>query len=270
MPGRLDNLIAAVTGGGQGIGRAIALRLAQEGAHLAVVDINETTAQQVAEEVSRLGRRSLALQTDVSSKARCEEMVEQVVKEFGRLDLMYCNAGIAQAKPFFEISEKDWDSIFAVNTKGVFFTLQAAARQMLRQDRSRPGAPRGKIINTASIAGRYAGAPIAAVQVHYRASKAAVISITQSAAIALAPDVTVNAMCPGIVETDMWRLIDEQWTQAEGWERGEAWKRRIAPIPMGRPQTPDDVAGLAVFLASPDSDYMTGQSINIEGGLVMS
>ena len=270
MAGRLDNLAALVTGGGRGIGRAIALRLAREGAHVAVADIDESTAGGVAEEVVALGRRSLPVRVDVSSKSECERLVEDVVREFGRLDLVYCNAGIAQIKPLFEISEKDWDQIFAVNCKGVFFTLQAAARQMLRQDRPRPGAPRGKIVNTASIAGRYGSQPTSAMQIPYRASKAAVISITQSAAVSLAPNVTVNAICPGVVETDMWRLIDEQWTEAEGWERGEAWRRRIEPIPMGRPETPDDVAGLAAFLASPDSDYMTGQSINIEGGLVMS
>jgi meso-butanediol dehydrogenase/(S,S)-butanediol dehydrogenase/diacetyl reductase len=263
----LDNLVAAVTGGGQGIGRAIALRLASEGAHVAIVDRNEETAGLVADEVVRAGRRSLAVRADVSTRAECERMVNQIVRDLGRLDVMYCNAGVAQAKPIFEISEKDWDQVLAVNVKGVFFTLQASARQMLRQDRSRPGGPRGKIIPTASIAGRSGGRPML---LHYAASKAAVISMTQSAALALAPDVTVNALCPGVVETDMWKTIDEQWSYAEGWEQGEAWRRRIAPIPMGRPETPDDVAGVAAFLASADSDYMTGQSINIEGGLVMS
>jgi meso-butanediol dehydrogenase/(S,S)-butanediol dehydrogenase/diacetyl reductase len=197
-------------------------------------------------------------------------MVEAAMQEFGRLDVLFCNAGVIVAKPMFEVSEKDWDQVFAVNAKGAFFSLQAGARQMLRQDRYRPGGPRGKIIMTASIAGRYGGGPTAPVLLPYRATKAAVISMTQSAAFGLAPDVTVNAICPGVVETDMWRTIDEQWTQAEGWERGEAWRRRIAPIPMGRPETPEDVAGLAVFLASSDSDYMTGQSINIDGGLVLS
>ena len=270
MAGRLDNVVAVVTGGGQGIGRAIALRLASEGANLALVDINLDSAEQVAGEVAQLGRRSMAVRADVTSRGDCERMVEQVAQGLGRLDVLYCNAGVAQAKPIFEISEKDWDRMFAVNAKGVFFTLQAAARQMLRQERFRPGGPRGKIINTASIAGRYVGGPSAPILLHYRASKAAVISITQSAAQALAPDITVNAICPGIVETDMWKTIDEQWSYAEGWEQGEAWRRRIAPIPMGRPETPDDVAGVAAFLASADSDYMTGQSLNIEGGLVMN
>jgi meso-butanediol dehydrogenase/(S,S)-butanediol dehydrogenase/diacetyl reductase len=270
VAGRVEDVVAMVTGGGQGIGRAMALRLASEGAHIAIVDVNESTARQVAEEVAALGRRSLAVQADVSRKTECERMVDEVVRGLGRVDVAYANAGVIQVKPFFEVSEKDWDGIFAVNCRGVFFTVQATARQMLRQDRSRPGGPRGKIVTTASIAGRYGLQLTSAVLVHYRASKAAVISITQSAAVALAPNVTVNAICPGIVETDMWRTIDEQWTKLEGWEQGEAWRRRTEPIPMGRPQTPDDVAGLAVFLASPDSDYMTGQSINIEGGLVMS
>lgn len=270
MAPRLENLVAMITGGGQGIGRAIALRLASEGAHLAIVDQNEATARQVAEEVAGLGRRSLAIRADVSSKTECERMVNEVVHGLGRLDLTYCNAGIIQVKPIFEISEKDWDSLFAVNCRGVFFTLQAAGRVMLRQDRPRPGGPRGKIINTASIAGRYGAGTTAPMLLHYRATKAAVISITQSAAQGLAPDVTVNAICPGVVDTNMWKTVDEQWAEFEGWELGEAWRRRIEPIPMGRPQTPDDVAGVAAFLASPDSDYMTGQSINVEGGLIMS
>ena len=267
MSGRLDDMVVAVTGGGQGIGRSIALRLAAEGAHLAIVDINLKTAQQVAEEVTALGRRALAIEADVVARAENERVVDAIVDQLGRLDVMFANAGIAQAKPIFEISEKDWDQMFSVNCRGLFFTIQASARLMLRQDRFRSGGPRGKIITTASIAGRYGGR---SMMLHYAASKAAVISITQSAALALAPEVTVNAMCPGIVETDMWRTIDEQWTAAVGWERGEAFKQRVSGIPMGRAQTPDDVAGLAAFLASADSNYMTGQSINIEGGLVLS
>ncbi|MDW6058540.1 SDR family oxidoreductase [Streptomyces sp. FXJ1.4098] len=130
--------------------------------------------------------------------------------------------------------------------------------------------PRGKIITMSSIAGRYGAGPMAPLTPHYRASKASVISLTQTAAYALAPDITVNAICPGLVETDMWRQIDQEWAAAEGWSEGEAWKRRTAVVPMGRPQTPDDVAGLARYLCSPDSDYMTGQALNIDGGLIMS
>jgi meso-butanediol dehydrogenase/(S,S)-butanediol dehydrogenase/diacetyl reductase len=132
------------------------------------------------------------------------------------------------------------------------------------------GRPRGKIITMASIAGRSGAGPIASVIAPYRASKAAVISLTQSAAITLAPHVTVNAICPGLVETDMWKRMDRDWTALQGVEQGQAWKQRVAAVPMGRPQQPDDVAGLALYLASPASDYMTGQSINIDGGLMMS
>jgi meso-butanediol dehydrogenase/(S,S)-butanediol dehydrogenase/diacetyl reductase len=264
----LKDRIVAVTGGGQGIGRAIALRLAREGAHLALADTNEETAKGVAGEIAALGRRSLAVPTDVCRKAECERMVERVVETFGRLDVLFCNAGIIQVKRVFDITEEDWDRMFAVNCKGVFFTLQAGARQMLRQNSLRPGGPRGKIINTSSIAGRYGGGRPWVL--HYAASKASVISITQTAAMDLAPHVTVNAICPGIVDTAMWKALDEQWSNLQGWERGEAWRRRVATIPMGRPEIPEDVAGLAAFLASSDSDYMTGQTLNIEGGLVFS
>lgn len=265
---RLENLVVAVTGGGQGIGRAMALRLAQEGAHLAIADTNEETAKGVAGEIAALGRRSLAVPTDVSRKAECERMVERIVETFGRLDVLFCNAGIIQVKRVFDITEEDWDRMFAVNCKGVFFTLQAGARQMLRQNPLRPGGPRGKIINTSSIAGRYGGGRPWVL--HYAASKAAVISITQTAAMDLAPLVTVNSICPGIVDTAMWKALDEQWSKLQGWEKGEAWRRRVAAVPMGRPEIPEDVAGLAAFLASSDSDYMTGQALNIEGGLIFS
>ena len=137
---------------------------------------------------------------------------------------------------------------------------------MVRPARLGEGRPRGKIINTASIAGRI-GCPMFAA---YGASKAAAISITQSAALALAPDVTVNAICPGVVDTEMWRQIDREWTQMEKRAAGSAWQARISGIPMRRPETPEDLAGMAVFLASADSDYITGQSYHVDGGLVMN
>jgi meso-butanediol dehydrogenase/(S,S)-butanediol dehydrogenase/diacetyl reductase len=266
----LSGMTAAITGAGQGIGRAIALRLATDGADIAISDINEAGAQKVAEEVRALGRRALALRTDVTSRDDCARMVEAITAEFGRLDLMVCNAGVVQAKPFMDITAEDWDPLLQVNVKGVFLTIQAAARQMREQPKMGDGRPRGKIITLASIAGRYGAGPMAPVIPHYRASKAAVISITQSAAFTLAPDITVNAMCPGLVEGDMWKLIDKQWSAIENWEEGEAWKRRTGAVPLGRPQQASDVAGLAAFLAGKDADYMTGQSINIEGGLTMS
>jgi meso-butanediol dehydrogenase/(S,S)-butanediol dehydrogenase/diacetyl reductase len=197
-------------------------------------------------------------------------MVKEIVQHYGRVDVMVCNAGIIQVKPFMDITEEDWDPTFAVNVKGTFLTLQAAARQMCTQAPMGANRPKGKIITLASIAGRYGAGPMAPIIPHYRASKAAVISITQSAAFTFAPDITVNAICPGLVETDMWKRIDKEWSAIESWKEGEAWSRRVGAVPMGRPQTADDVAGLAAYLVSPDSDYMTGQSLNIEGGLTMS
>ena len=183
---------------------------------------------------------------------------------------MVCNAGIMQLKPFLELDATDWDRMLSVNVKGCFLSLQAAARQMLQQEPLAAGRPRGKIITMASIAGRPGAGPIASVIPHYRASKAAVISLTQSAAMTFAPHLTVNAICPGLVESDMWRRMDADWTALQGMAQGEIWSQRIAGIPMGRPQSPEDIADLAGYLASPASDYMTGQSINIDGGLMMN
>ncbi len=272
----LSGLRVAVTGAGRGIGRSIALRLAAAGAHLAVIDRDASRAEAVRAEVAALGHPVLAVAGDVTRAADCTEMVRRTADGLGRLDVMVCNAGIVQVKPFLDITEEDWDATFAVNVKGTFLTMQAAAARMRTQeplgaaddaDRTRP---RGKIITMSSIAGRYGAGAMAPLTPHYRASKASVISLTQTAAYALAPDITVNAICPGLVGTDMWRQIDQEWSATEGWTTGEAWKRRTAVVPMGRPQTPDDVAGLALYLCSPDSDYMTGQAVNIDGGLIMS
>ncbi|SAK75790.1 sorbitol dehydrogenase [Caballeronia hypogeia] len=266
----LAGLVVAVTGGGQGIGRAMALRLAEEGAKLAIADINGGAAQTVCDELRQRDVEAIAITVDVTRQADCERMVASVVEAYGRIDMMIANAGVIQVKQYLDIGEEDWDKVFAVNTKGVFLTTQAAARQMRKQTPIAEGRPKGKIVTLSSIAGRYGAGPMAPVIPHYRASKAAVISITQSAAYTFAPDITVNAICPGLVETDMWKLIDQQWTAIENWESGQAWKQRVSAVPLGRPQTADDVAGLAAFLASKDSDYMTGQSLNIEGGLTMS
>jgi len=181
-----------------------------------------------------------------------------------------CNAGIVQVKPLLALEADDWDRMLAVNVKGCFLSLQAAAQAMRLQPPLAAGRPRGKILTMASIAGRSGAGPIAALIAPYRASKAAVISLTQSAAITLAPDITVNALCPGLVDTDMWKRMDRDWTALQGVAEGEAWRQRVAAIPMGRPQQPEDVAGLALYLASPAADYMTGQAINIDGGLMMN
>lgn len=264
-------LVVAITGAGQGIGRGLALAFAQHGTRAVVVsDINEAAAHTVAAEVRALGFAALAVRADITRAEDCANLVVHTVQAFGRLDVMVCNAGIMQMRPLLELRGEDWDRMMTVNVKGTFQTLQAAARQMLEQPPLAPGRPRGKIITIASIAGRSGAGPIAALIAPYRASKAAVISLTQSAAFTLAPQITVNAICPGLVETDMWKQMDREWSAMQGLAEGEVWKQRIAGVPMGRPQQPEDVANLALYLASPASDYMTGQSINVDGGLMMN
>lgn len=258
--GVLDGRVAIVTGGGSGIGRAVALRFAREGADVVVADVNAESGSAVAAEVRAIGRRGLAVPTDVADIDQVQALVDRTVAEFGRIDVLMNNAGIVQVRRLLDLTPEDWDRMFAVNARGAFFVMQRVARQMVRQQR-------GKIINTASIAAWRGGLP---VTVHYAATKAVVVSFTRTAAQALAPyHVNVNAICPGVVETPMWAKIDEEWSALEGWPRGEAWRRRTAGIPLGRPETPEDVTGLCVFLAGPDSDYLTGQAINVDGGLVM-
>lgn len=267
----MSGLVVAITGAGQGIGRGLALAFAEHGARAVVVsDVNQAAVEAVAQEVRGLGAQALAVCADVTSTADSTRLVAQTVASFGRLDVMVCNAGIVQVKPLLALEADDWDRMLAVNVKGCFLSLQAAAQAMRLQPPLAAGRPRGKILTMASIAGRSGAGPIAALIAPYRASKAAVISLTQSAAITLAPDITVNALCPGLVDTDMWKRMDRDWTALQGVAEGEAWRQRVAAIPMGRPQQPEDVAGLALYLASPAADYMTGQAINIDGGLMMN
>jgi meso-butanediol dehydrogenase / (S,S)-butanediol dehydrogenase / diacetyl reductase len=262
---RLDGCVAVVTGSGRGIGRAIALRYAREGATVVAVDITEESVQTVAAEIRALGGKAEAFRVDLREPAQSVAMVARTVGRFGRVDVLVNNAGVVRVRPLLDTTPEDWDFINDVNARGLFFALQAGARQMVQQAPFAAGRPCGKIINVASIAGR-SGRPMFAA---YAASKAAAISITQSAASALAPQVTVNAICPGVVETDMWRQIDTEWTEVDQRPAGSAWQDRIRGIPLGRPETPEDLTGMAAFLASADSDYITGQSYNVDGGLVM-
>lgn len=257
---KLQGNVALVTGAGRGIGRGIALRLAQDGADVVVNDVNLENVNKVAEEIKLLGRKSLAIVADVSKGNEVYGMVDQVVAEFGKIDIMVANAGIAQVKLVVELTEEDWDRVFAVNARGVFLCDQAAAKQMIKQKS-------GKIINCASIAGHSGFSMLA----HYSATKFAVVGFTQALAKELGPyGITVNAYCPGIVGTDMWDLIDEKMGQYLGLPKGETIKKYSELITLGRVETPEDVACLVSYLASSDADYMTGQSINICGGIIMS
>ncbi|PWT75294.1 MAG: shikimate dehydrogenase [Proteobacteria bacterium] len=263
---RLKGCVALVTGAGRGIGRAIALRYGREGAVVVVADLDEGAAKAVADEVRALGAAADHHRVDIAKPEESKLLVSRVVERSGRLDVLVNNAGVMRVRPLLEHTPEDWDFVNAVNARGLFFAMQAAARYMLKQSPLAEKRPRGKIINVASIAGR-GGRPMFAA---YAASKAAAISVTQSAAIGLAPEVTVNAICPGVVETEMWRQIDREWTELDRRPSGAAWQDRIRGIPMARPETPEDLAGMAVFLASSDSDYITGQSYHVDGGLVMN
>ena len=244
----------------------MALRYAHEGALVAVADIEEENAGRVHQEILSMGGTALSLRVDVREPKNCSEMIQHVVGRFGRLDVLVNNAGVIRVKPLLDTTPEDWDFINDVNARGLFFAMQAGARQMVGQSAIAPGRPKGKIINIASIAGR-GGRPMFAA---YAASKAAAISITQSGAHGLAPDITVNAICPGVVETEMWRTIDREWTAGDKRPTGSAWQDRIRGLPMGRPEAPEDLTGMAVFLASADSDYITGQSYHVDGGMVMN
>ncbi len=262
--------VIAITGAGRGIGRGMAQAFAAQGARLVLSDVDGAAAQACASALRETGAQAVGLTADVRACADNAAIVASAVQHFGRLDVMICNAGIVQIKPLLDLDVADWERMLAVNVTGAFLGLQAAARHMRGQTPLAPGRPLGKIILLASIAGRMGAGPLAALLAPYRASKAAVISLAQSAAISLAPHITVNAMCPGIVDTDMWQRMDAELARLHGQDIGQPWAQRVAHIPMGRAQTPADVASLALFLASSAADYMTGQSINIDGGLTMS
>ncbi len=249
-----------VTGAGRGIGRAIALRFAAEGADVLVAELDAASGAETVRAIETQGRRARFAATDVARPEASRAAVAAALDTFGRLDVLVNNAGVVRSRPLLDVTEADWDRTFVVNARGLFFCLQAAAREMA-------GRGGGSIINMASIAGRW-GRPMLA---DYAASKAAVISITQSAALALAPQrVRVNAVCPGVVDTAMWAQVDREWGQAVGAKPGEVLAARVAGIPLGRIETPEDVAGLVAFLASDDAAYITGQAINVCGGLQLS
>lgn len=272
MEQRLRDKIAIVTGAGRGIGKGVALRLAREGAHVVIAEYDPETAQQTAQEIQALGVSAMPYPVDLSDVSQIPPMVDAVVRAFGRIDILVNNAGRVQTKPMLDLTEEDWDRIVSVNQRGLFFCLQAVARQMIAQIpeeiRNSDRAPHsfGKIVNFSSVAGR-SGRPNST---HYAATKAAVISITRSAALALARyNINVNAVCPGIVLTAMWQEIDQANQLMRGLEPGEWIRRSIETVPLKRVAQPDDIAAAVAFLCSPDADYITGQALNVDGGLEM-
>jgi D-sorbitol dehydrogenase (acceptor) len=254
---RLDGKVAIVTGGAQGMGRAIARRLAAEGARVVVADLNVADAQRVVEEIAAAGGAAAAAETDVRRPEQARALVETARERFGALDILVNNAGVGKIIPFLETTEGDWDLMFDVNCKGLLWCSQAAARAMIEQGRG------GRIVNLASQAGRRGEALVLA----YCASKAAVISMTQSMALALAPHrITVNAVAPGVVDTPFWEEVDRQFARLLDLPPGEPKRRAVAGIPLGRIEQPEDVAGAVAFLVSADADYITQQCLNVDGG----
>jgi NAD(P)-dependent dehydrogenase (short-subunit alcohol dehydrogenase family) len=256
---RFTDKVVLITGAGRGIGRAMALRFAQEGAHIVAADVEPSLAEGTAEAVRELDRQCLAMKVDVTKPADIQRLVSRSLEQFQRLDVLCNNAGVLRFQDMFEITEADWDFILDVNTKGAFFVMQAVAREMVKR-RS------GKIINTASISGKQPEPFF----VHYGVSKAGVIHMTKSAAVVLAPyNINVNAICPGTTITDMSLMATAGRAKLMGVSVEEAIKTREAQIPIGRRNQPEDIAAMAAFLASSDADQITGQAFNVDGGLVM-
>ena len=257
---RLAGKSAIITGGGRGIGRATALMFAREGADVLVPDLDIAGSEATAKEIQALGRKGVPMQMDVTRMAEIQRMVDTAIREFGKIDILVNNAGITLVRDPLQLTEADWDRTLDLNLKAAFFCAQAVAREMVKQQR-------GVILNAASISGR-AGKPLMA---DYCASKFGMIGITQSLAMALAKHgVRVNAVAPGIVDTDMWVSIDQEWSSLEGKPTGTMKQSRVANIPLGRIETPEDVAKVYTFLASDDAAYITGQTVNVCGGLQLN
>jgi NAD(P)-dependent dehydrogenase (short-subunit alcohol dehydrogenase family) len=255
---------ALVTGGRRGIGRAIAIELARNGADVAVADVDLDGAQQVADEIATLGRRALAVTVDVTDQASVDRLAETAASRFSRIDILVNNAGIIGAAGWerrARANDEDWDALFDVNVRGVARVTDAVAVYMKK-------ARNGKIINISSGAGRQ-GQP---EQAAYCISKAGVISLTQASALELAPyNINVNAICPGLLWTPMWKRISDRkaWLpeNTEGLTPREVFDQTVATrTPLGREQQPEDIGHLATFLASDYARNITGQAINVNGG----
>jgi NAD(P)-dependent dehydrogenase (short-subunit alcohol dehydrogenase family) len=245
---QLEDKVAVITGGANGIGRAVALRYAREGARVVVADIESENAQKAAEEIRAVGGKALAVAVDVRARESVDELFARAVAEFGRVDILAAIAGISPPDKFVDLPDEHWDDTLAVNLKGVFLCGQVAARRMIVQGTG------GRIVNMSSTNGLVGEEEYA----HYNASKFGVVGLSMTMAIELAPyKITVNAVCPGFIRTRMSEELIAQPVFARDY---------LKKIPLGRFGEPDDVAGAFVFLASGDSGYVTGTTLVVDGG----
>ena len=257
---RFRGQVAAVTGGGSGIGLGIARRFAREGARVAVLDVNVVAAEAAAAELGGTSEPALALHLDVADKASVNAAVDQILESWGRIDVWVNSAGVFCACSIADMPDVDeWERIVAVNLTGMFLCCQAVAPPMIAQES-------GNIINISSIAGKI-GFP---EEAGYCGTKAGVIGLTRSVAMELAAHgIRANAICPGNIRTPMLEAVDESICLSEGWERGAFLKQTAERIPLGYIGDPEDVAAVAAFLASDDASFIVGQAINPDGGLVL-
>lgn len=258
----LDGKTALVTGAGAGIGRATAIELARAGAQVAVADLDANAAEQTSAALESFGRRSLPIRTDIGEIFEIDTMVDTVVGELGGIDIVVNNAGVTRHGALLDITEETWDLMQKINAKGTFFCIQRVARQMVEQRRG------GRIINISSTGGKgFRGTSSPA----YAASKGAIISMTYIAAVQLAThDINVNAICPGLVDTQMLRGMLAQRSADTGTPVEKLVEGLEQMVPLGRLDEPEDIGAMAAFLAGPGGRNITGQTINIDGGLVMN
>lgn len=262
----VKNKCVLVTGAGKGIGRAIARELAREGARVIVTGHKINNARETRDEIREQGGDALAYEMDVTRSNQIETVVDEAIDEVGRIDALINNAGVSTMNRVLDLSEEEWDHNMNVNAKGVFLCSKIVGQHMVAQSREEPQENNGKIINISSIAGRF-GVPLLA---HYTASKWAVLGFTQSLAKELAEHgITVNAVCPGFVKTSMQERELKWESDLTGKTPEEVKQSYVEATPLGRLEEPEDVADLVLFLVSDRSNYMTGQSINISGGVSM-
>ena len=251
-----------ITGAGNGIGRAIAIAMSNEGYNVICADIDLQQANKTLEIILNNNGFGISVETDVTKNSDIQKMINKTVNEYGTLDILVNNAGVTRTSNLMDLTEKDWDWIHNVNAKGTFFCLQEAARQMIKQNKG------GRIINMASVGGK---GFVDVSNAIYAASKGAVISLTKTAAQELAKyEITVNSICPGITHTNILSNIVKKRALEQNKSEEEIMKHYVRDIPLQRPNNPEDIASMVVFLSSKGARNISGQSYNVDGGLIPS